>query len=383
MARERKGSIKTRKNGSIWARVTFTDEVGKRREMMRRAETRTEARKIIKQLLAELDHSGDRVLDGDRMTFAELAKVYAERKLIPAVYAGEGEHRRRVAGLRSHKSPQRFLRTLVENFGRKRVRSISHADIEAFKLLRLQTPRQRDGRPRSIASVNRELETLRAILRYAAREGWLLRSPFEQGAPLIEKTSEVRRERVLTHEEEARLLAACTGRRAHLRALVVCALDTAMRRGEMFALRWRDVDLPAGLIRVRATTTKTERARTPGITPRLHEALEGLKTTAPPDPDGLVFGITYTIKNGFKSACKAAGITGFRLHDCRHTAITRMIEAGLPPAAVMTISGHTQMNTFQRYVNPNADAARRGAELLAALNAKYTVLQTLATDANN
>ncbi len=150
------------------------------------------------------------------MTFAELAKVYAERKLIPAVYAGEGEYRRRVAGLRSHKSPHGFLRVLVENFGRRRVRSISHADVEAFKLLRLQTPRQRDGHPRSIAAVNRELEMLRAVLRYAGREGWLLRSPFEQGAPLIEKASEVKRERVLTHEEEAQLLAVCTGRREHL-----------------------------------------------------------------------------------------------------------------------------------------------------------------------
>jgi integrase len=377
MARERKGSVKVRKDGSIWARVTFIDDAGKRRDMMRRAQTRTEARKIIKRLLTGLDQAGERVIDGDRLTFAELAKVYAERKLIPAVYAGEGEHRRRVAGLRSHKSPRGFLHTLVENFGRKRVRSISHADVEAFKLLRLRTPRQRDGHPRSIAAVNRELEMLRAVLRYAVREGWLLRSPFEQGAPLIEKASEVRRERVLTHDEEARLLAACTGRRAHLRALIVCALDTAMRRGEMFALRWRDVDLQAGLIYVRATTTKTERARAPGITHRLHEELLSLKARAPQDPDGLVFGISYTIKNGFGAACKAAGIENFRLHDCRHTAITRMIEAGMPPAAVMKISGHTQMTTFTRYVNPNADAARRGAELLSA----YTAAQALPTEA--
>ncbi len=54
MARERKGSIKVRKDGSIWARVTFMDDAGKRREMMRRAETRTEARKIIKHLMCDL-----------------------------------------------------------------------------------------------------------------------------------------------------------------------------------------------------------------------------------------------------------------------------------------------------------------------------------------
>jgi integrase len=80
----------------------------------------------------------------------------------------------------------------------------------------------------------------------------------------------------------------------------------------------------------------------------------------------LVFGIIDTVKTAWKSALLQAQIEEFRLHDCRHTAITRMIQAGLPAAEVMKISGHTQWTTFARYVNVNEEAARNGADLLAA-----------------
>lgn len=61
-----------------------------------------------------------------------------------------------------------FLKTLVEHFGGKRIREITHEDIERFKLARLRLPTRR-GTQRTIASVNRELELMRAVLRYASR----------------------------------------------------------------------------------------------------------------------------------------------------------------------------------------------------------------------
>src|SRR5687767_12663966 len=97
MGRERSGSIKMQKDGSIWARVTYVGDDGKRHELKRRVETRTEARQTIKRLLRELDTTGERAVTADRMTFKELAHVYRERKLIPAKYVGE----RKIAGVRS------------------------------------------------------------------------------------------------------------------------------------------------------------------------------------------------------------------------------------------------------------------------------------------
>jgi len=74
---------------------------------------------------------------------------------------------------------------------------------------------------------------------------------------------------------------------------------------------------------------------------------------------------TDEIKNGFLSALHEARIEFFRLHDCRHTAITRMIQARIPATETMKISSHTQFVTFARYFNVNEQAARKGAERLA------------------
>jgi integrase len=94
--------------------------------------------------------------------------------------------------------------------------------------------------------------------------------------------------------------------------------------------------------------------------------LEQLRAKQPPNYDGPIFGILNNVKTAFKSLRHDTQLQDFRFHDARHTAITRMIESGLPAAEVMKISGHTQYSTFSRYVNVNEEAARRGAELLTA-----------------
>ncbi len=175
---------------------------------------------------------------------------------------------------------------------------------------------------------------------------------------------------MLSHNEEARLLAACTGRRLHLRALLICALDTAMRRGELFKLKWLDVDLYAREITITAMNSKTARARTVAMTPRIHEELKRLRAIAPPDDNCLVFGITDMVKKSFAAACRQANVTGFRFHDLRHTAITRMVNTGQPTAVLMKVSGHTQHATFARYVNPDTEAITSVADALARLNAQ-------------
>jgi integrase len=88
--------------------------------------------------------------------------------------------------------------------------------------------------------------------------------------------------RILTREEEVKLLAACeTPQRSHLRAILLCALDTGMRQGEIFSLRWRDVDLENGLLNIQAFHTKTMKERQIAITTRLALELERLKASAP------------------------------------------------------------------------------------------------------
>lgn len=366
MPKPRTGSVKYSKKRKAWvARLDWADEeTGKRMCRKQQVVNKTEGGILVNKWIDDLEKNGAKALEGDRATFKNVAEEYRNAKLVDAVY----KNGVKVGGLKSRRTAELHLKALIEYFGHRKIRRITHANLEKFKLQRLSTPTHL-GKERALASVNRELALLRTVMSFARREGWITRSPFEQGDSLISLADEVKRDRVLSHDEEKRLLAACDGPRAHLRPLLIAALDTGMRRGELFKLVWADVDLEAGHIRVKAEKAKTQRARLVPVTTRLAGELKVLREKAPPG-DGLVFGVTDSVKKSFASVCRAAKISGFRFHDCRHVATTRMIEAGMPALQVMKITGHSQMSTFLRYLNAGEAAAKQAGEALNAYHAK-------------
>ena len=364
-----------------YARIVRVDGNGKKKEYTAKAESKSEARKLRDELAENFDKRGEQSIEGNKLIFRELAEIYREKRLYQAVYHGEGKAQRKVGGVRSLGGSLHYLDVLKEHFGSKLIRNITHNNIEEFKTKRLKTVTARGER--SIADVNRTLELMRTILRFAVRQGWLAHSPFEMGNPLISKSDEVKRERVLSFDEERRLLLACNGRRSHLRPLIITALDSAMRRGELLKLQWKDVNFDAQTITVTAMNSKTAKARNIGMTPRVSSELSKLWEKSPQDFTELVFGIKDTVKNSFASACREAKIEEFRFHDFRHTAITRMIQAGLAPMEIMKISGHSQMTTFARYVNPDTSAVQRIADRLSAYNSEVMMQTDVVSELNN
>jgi integrase len=343
--------------GRLYARLQYKDETGKAREKVRPIEDKRTARTVVEEMRRELVQHGEETLKSDKMTFREVAEIYKAAKLIPAVYANNVK----VAGRKSN--VEWAYRAAIDFFGHKVVRSIKPRDLEAFKNSRLEGITNR-GRTRNIATVNRELSLVRSMMNYALQNDWILTNPFSKVKGLIVSSAETERDRVLSFEEEARMLAVCVERRAHLRPILLCALDTGMRAGEMFKLIWKDVDFTSNQIHIVQTNTKTEESRTVGMTPRLKDELELLWQTSPKDENGLVFGITDSVKHAWTTACTKAEVTDFRLHDCRHTATTRMIAAGCPHTEVMKITGHSQLKTFLRYLNITAESANRVASNL-------------------
>jgi ribosomal protein S12 methylthiotransferase accessory factor YcaO len=124
MARERKGSIVTR-DGKLYARVRFKDESGKQRDIWRKAENRTQARELIRQILTEIESTGTRQLDAANMTFAELADYYIKNYLHAAVYVGD----MKVSGVRGRVEALAEVKPLQEYFGNRKTRSITYGDI--------------------------------------------------------------------------------------------------------------------------------------------------------------------------------------------------------------------------------------------------------------
>lgn len=335
--------------------TTFTEN-GKRIYRRVYGETKTEAKTKLEELKVALRRGEAKPKE---ITFATLAEDFAAHRLIEARYVGE----KKIAGRRELTAPRAWLARLTAHFGKRKVSEIRPKDLEAYKLTLSDLPNQR-GEQRSIAAINRELEFLRTVFNHAVANGWLAKNPFSLAKKLIEKSHETKRDRLLGFGEELALLNACYRPNARnsergneqLRAILICAADTGLRRNELFTLEWADLDFAKRTINLRAINAKNNQARQIPMTPRVCELLE------PYQGNGLIFGLT-DIKRSFATAKRLAGIVDLHLHDLRHAFITRAVLAGVPIAMVTAASGHLS-DEYKRYVNVGPDALR---QLLATM----------------
>src|SRR5262245_22351966 len=136
-----------------------------------------------------------------------------------------------------------------------------------------------NGGQRGIESLNRAVELLRTVLNYAVEEKMLReeQNPFsrKKARSLIDRRAETKREEFPTFGEEMALLDVCTGDRAHLRAVLIIAADTGLRRNELFTLSWKenDIDFANRQIRLRAINAKWNKGRAIPMTQRVYEEL--------------------------------------------------------------------------------------------------------------
>jgi integrase len=170
---------------------------------------------------------------------------------------------------------------------------------------------------------------------------------------LLREDNEVTR--VLSKGDEQKLLNAAP---PHIRAIVVCALETGMRLGEILGLKWEAVNLQTGLITV--TKTKTGKKRVIPISDRLRQVLrECIKRGVAAPVFWLKEGKRLSdIKTGYKAALRRVGLMDkkYRFHDLRHTFAARLIERGADPFTVQELLGHASITTTQRYAHPNLES---------------------------
>jgi integrase len=153
------------------------------------------------------------------------------------------------------------------------------------------------------------------------------------------------RDRILTDDERAALVIACGQcKNPWIKPVVIFALETASRRGEILSLAWANVDLQRATAKVSGKTG----ARKIPLSPSCIAMLRAL----PRSLDGLVFPVTIeTLQQAYKRAVARAGIEDFTFHDLRHDALTRLAKLGLNVLELRAISGHATANMLQRYVS--------------------------------
>ena len=150
--------------------------------------------------------------------------------------------------------------------------------------------------------------------------------------------------------EEKLLLEGCSqSTNTYLKHLVVVAIETGMKRGELLKLEWKNISLTDRTAYL--ATTKNGSARTVPLSTR---AIQELKTM-PIDISGKVFPLSETALRGlWCGTMKRTGLENLRLHDLRHEATTRFFELGLNVMEVSTITGHKDLRMLWRYTHIRA-----------------------------
>ncbi len=174
-------------------------------------------------------------------------------------------------------------------------------------------------------------------------------------------------------EEEDRLLA-CSA--PHLRPIIITALNTGKRRGEIFSLKWGNVDFENNQFIIDATNNKSKKVKNVPINSILRILLLGLRLKNGMKREYVYLGDDgkpiMDIKTAFLNACRRANIEGLRFHDLRHTAGTRMHEKGVQIEDISEIFGHSSIElTRKRYIHPK-DSLRDAVEKLANFKGNYS-----------
>ena len=203
---------------------------------------------------------------------------------------------------------------------------------------------------RSPATVVRYLAALSHLFTIAVNEwGWLENNPMRK----VRKPKEPRgRVRILSDDEREALLKACkNSKNSYIHNVVVLALSTGMRQGEIMNLRWQDVDIAKGFI-VLHETKNNERRAVP-LTSYAHELLKEHSKLRRLDTDLLFPGKNpknpVFIRAPWVEAVKEAKIENFRFHDLRHSAASYLAMCGASLAEISHVLGHKTLSMVKRY----------------------------------
>lgn len=243
---------------------------------------------------------------------------------------------------RSEHSDKSRIKTLMGAFGDYRLASLTSTQVAKFRDQRLQIVGPQ--------SVIHEINLLNRVLK-AATMDWGIALPAGLPTAQVRKPAKPRgRDRRVTEAEITKILEATES--PELRTIVVLAVETGMRRGELASLTWDEIDLKKQTAHL--PKTKTDVPRTVPLSKRAVTALKELGARS----EGRTFTLqAESMSQAFERACEPhrANIDGVRFHDLRHEATSRLFEKGLNVMEVAAITGHKTLDMLKRYTHLRAE----------------------------
>ena len=317
----------------------FRDEVGKRQAVSTRCRLKSDALKFLQTF---------QVADQER-------KVKLHRVLLSDFIPAFLAHSRTVHTVKTVDSNKTALDEFLRIVGDLPLHKVGIREIEAF------LARKKDEA--SVWTARKYYLALAATFETARRWGHISTNPWR----LVQKPKVPELlPTFFTRKEFVHLLEFIDD--SDFRDLVLTAVSTGMRRGELIALKWESVDLVRGLLTVQAAYAKNGQTRTIPLNSRAREALVRLKAQS---HSGYVFskpnGLPYrSMEKPFQKACAEAGLagTGVTLHTLRHTFASNLVMAGVDLKTVQEYGGWSDLTLVQRYSHLSASHKAKAIETI-------------------
>jgi integrase len=340
--------------------VKYRDADGRQKMANSYATSKEKAKQFLR--LAEENVANGRVgveKRGEEKTFAELAAHWLE------VHS---------ATLESHADNVGRMEHLTKALGKLPVSGVT-AETVALLRARMAAETVPNGKGKKVqrwrpSTVNRVLALLRKVLNDGVSWGWARSAPKVKLLPVPETAFDF-----LKREEAERFLSHVAVAAPNDAALYTTAIYTGARMGEIWGLRWADLDLARGLITVRRNYdrdfTKSKKIRHVRINKQLGGVLKGWRRVCPkgdlelvfPKPDGTMRARERP-PEGFEKRLAEARCHKIRFHDLRHTAASLLVMAGVSLRAVQTMLGHSTIQVTEKYAHLAPDFQEREADRL-------------------
>ena len=322
--------------GKTW----YVDYYYDGRRIRRKVGSEKDAENALAAIKADILRGEYRFKKDRKIRFEDFAKEYLDYAKI---------------NKRSWGRDESSLKRLLPFFGNMLLSKIAVRHIEEYKRMRLDKVKT--------GTINRELASLKHMFTIAEKLGKFDgKNPVKQVKFFQERQYVMK---ILDREEINRLIDAAAD---HLKPILIIALSTGMRKGEIFNLRWSDIDFVDHYINIKRT--KSNVMRKVPMNAVVAATLKNMERKSE-----FIFPSSWSKKHKhimevfrlFKAACKKAGIRDLRFHDLRHTAATLMVTGGIPLVTVSQILGHATIHMTMKYAHPTPEDKRKAVNVLASI----------------
>ncbi|HXN59494.1 MAG TPA: site-specific integrase [Acidimicrobiales bacterium] len=358
---------------NVWrAKVYLGREEGNTKRYLQRTihGSKRQAEDVMNEMLVEAGRSSTAIVDGSFRDLSEKWLGLASQTLSPTTL---------------HEYERLLDRLILPQFGDRKVRTISAADLDSFYAF-LGRRGGQDGKPLGAQSVRHVHALIRRLLNQAVKWNWIPTNPAGKASPprLLPRNLEIPTPQALVD-----VLHLADERNPELGCFLHLAAVTGARRGELCALRWTDFDRGSLQIsrsvygsrqdELREKGTKTHAVRRVSLDPQSVDRLAELRKSSrqqarscgvvlsedafvfSDDPDGSRPWRPGRVTLAFRRLCDEVGVPTVRLHDLRHFAATQLLAAGVPVRTVAGRLGHanaaTTLNVYAHVLESSDEEA--------------------------